>query len=222
MRLVLSTAMRYRMRKLLQLCLDKERCSPRPAPQQRPRRYGRRLGAPVSQPGRGLRLLCRRGRRLGRERRNRHLLRARLCGIGRENCVRRNRSRPRRRNERASGRATQFRQMIGSNLHDGADRQLPIELGDIRRFHPNAAVAGRPSNVLFLGGSMDVNAPIVGVRVSRLQSAQPDDPSNDWIPARRIGRQNFTGEPAVMENRADWSVITNFFSNLEHSQRSRH
>ena len=77
--------------------------------------------------------------------------------------------------------------MIGSNLHNRTDGQLCVELGDIGRSHPNTAVAGRPPNVLFLRSTMNVNAPVVGVRVGRFQSAQPDNPSNDWIPARRIG-----------------------------------
>ena len=57
------------------------------------------------------------------------------------------------------GRAAQFRQMVGRNLHDRANGQLRVELGDIRRFHPNTTVAGGPSDILFLRGTVNVNAP---------------------------------------------------------------
>ena len=63
---------------------------------------------------------------------------------------------------------------------------------------------------------------LIGVRVRRFQSAQPDDPSNDRIAAWRVRLQNFTGKPAVMENGADRRVVANFLSNLERAERRRH
>ena len=69
---------------------------------------------------------------------------------------------------------------------------------------------------------MNVNAAGEGMRVSRLQTAQPDDPRDDRIAARRVRLQNFSGETAIMKDRADRRVIANFLSDLEEAERSRH
>ena len=112
--------------------------------------------------------------------------------------------------------------MIGRDLDNRANGQLRVKCGDIGRFHSNTTVAGWPADRFLLWRSMNINAPVISVRVYCLQPAQPDDAGNDGIATWRVWLQNFTGEPAVMKNRAGRSVITDFLSNLESAKRRCH
>ena len=69
---------------------------------------------------------------------------------------------------------------------------------------------------------MNVNAAIKSMSVLSFQSAQPNDPRNDWIAARRVWRENFAGEPPIVEHGADWCVVTDFLCNHEITKRSCH
>ena len=169
-----------------------------------------RSGARVAQPGGRVRFLCRSDRCLRRQRRNTRLLRARLRRIDRENGVCRSGCRSWRKNERSLGGATHLRQMVGRDLHNRTNGQLLIKRRDVGRFHSNTTVAGRPPDRFLLRRSVNVNAPVIGVRVCSFQPAQPDDTGNDRIAARRVRLQNFAGEPAVVENRAGRSAVTDF------------
>src|SRR5205823_6687257 len=70
--------------------------------------------------------------------------------------------------------------------------------------------------------SVNVNAPVISVRVGSFQTAQPDDAGYDRIAARRIRLQNFAGETAVVKNSADRRMVTDFLSNLKSAERRRH
>lgn len=105
-----------------------------------------------------------------------------------------------------------FRQAFGRNLHERPERNAIIKLGNIARLHPNAAVTGRPTDLLLLRRSMNVNATLEGVRVLRLQPAQPNNASGDRVTAGRIGLQNFASKSPIVKDGAGGRVIANFFS----------
>ena len=112
--------------------------------------------------------------------------------------------------------------MVGRDLHNRTNGQLRIKRRDIGRFHSNTTVAGRPANCFLLRRSVNVNASVISMRVGSFQPAQPDNAGDDRIAARRVRLQNFAGKPAVVENRAGRSVVTDFLSNLESAKRRRH
>src|SRR5438132_6847815 len=86
----------------------------------------------------------------------------------------------------------QFGQPIRNNLHDSTDGHLRIKLGDILRFHADAAVTCGATDLFFLRRSMNINATLKRVGVLRLESAQPNDTCSNGIAARSVGLKNFT------------------------------
>src|SRR5205823_1119636 len=69
---------------------------------------------------------------------------------------------------------------------------------------------------------MNVNAATEGVSIFSLESAQPDDASNDRIASGRIRFDDFAGEASIPKDRPDRSVIANFFRHLQETERCRH
>src|ERR1044071_2469563 len=84
-----------------------------------------------------------------------------------------------------------FRQVLRGNLHERSNRNAIIKLGDVARLHPNAAVARRAANCLLLRRSMNVNAPLQGVRILRFEPAQPNDTRRYRVATGSVGLQNF-------------------------------
>ena len=58
-------------------------------------------------------------------------------------------------------------------------RHLRIKLGDVLRFHADAAVTCGTADLFFLRRSMNINTALKGVRVLRLEATQPDDARDD-------------------------------------------
>jgi len=73
--------------------------------------------------------------------------------------------------------------------------------------HPNAAVAVRPANRLFMFRAVNVNEPIVRIGVVLLDSIQPQNPRRDKIFSRRqwIIR---TERDARLKNRSRLGAMT--------------
>src|SRR4026209_2284263 len=99
--------------------------------------------------------------------------------------------------------------MFGGNLHECPNGDAIVKCGHIGRLHSNAAVAGRTADALLLRRAMNVNATLKGMRVVRLESAQPDDTRGHRVPPGSIGLNDFTGESPLVEDRAGGCVVTN-------------
>src|SRR2546421_4835085 len=134
----------------------------------------------------------------------------------------RSRSRSWRRNDRSFGGAIHLRQMVGRDLHNCAERQLRIKGGDIGGFHSNTTVAGRPADRFLLRRAVNVDAPVISMRVCSFQTAEPDNAGDDGIAAWRIRLQNFAGETAGLVNSCRMSPDTRFFKEPWNSARGRH
>ena len=93
-------------------------------------------------------------------------------------------------------------QAAPDDAHCRADRQLLEELDDVLGAHPDAPVAGGLAEGAFLGGSMDVDQPVVRIAVLFLQPLEPDDAGDDGVASRGVWFENFTGAPPALENRA--------------------
>src|SRR6516225_317244 len=89
---------------------------------------------------------------------------------------------------------------------------------DVTRSHSDASVAGRCADQPLLRCAVDVDIPRAGVGVLRLESAQPENPCHDRVPARRIRRDNFTSAPPIFEYGSRWRSIANFFRDLQLAQ----
>ena len=96
-------------------------------------------------------------------------------------------------------------------MYYSTDRQLVVKLGDVLRFHADAAVTCGSTDFVFLRRAMNVNATLKRMRVLRLESAKPDDARGDRVAARSVGLKNFTRQPSLMENSSDWHVVTDLF-----------
>src|SRR5262249_4696228 len=68
-------------------------------------------------------------------------------------------------------RLTRFRQRIRNNLHDSTDGHLVIKLGNVLRFHTDAAVTCGTTNLVFLRRAMNINTTLKRVCVLRLEPA---------------------------------------------------
>ena len=91
------------------------------------------------------------------------------------------------------------------------ERQLVVKLGNVLRFHADAAVTCGLTNLIFLGRAMNINAALKRMRVLRLESAKPDDARGDRVAARSVGLKNFTRQPPLMENSADGHIVADLF-----------
>ncbi|MEZ5301157.1 MAG: hypothetical protein R3F11_10960 [Verrucomicrobiales bacterium] len=89
------------------------------------------------------------------------------------------------------------------DLDLGSDPNPVVEVDDILRLHPDAAVADGKPDISLLWGAVDVDESVIGTLVSLLFAAQPDDPGDDWIAPRRIRLQDFAGKLPAFENRAE-------------------
>ena len=107
-------------------------------------------------------------------------------------------------------------------MYYSTDWQLVVKLGDVLRFHTDAAVTCGATNFLFLGRAMNINAALIRVRVLWLESAQPDDARGNRVAARSIGLKNFARQSPLMENSADWHVVTDLFFHRQITERSGH
>ena len=58
--------------------------------------------------------------------------------------------------------------------------------------------------------------------VLTFQATQPKDSRNYRIATRSIWCKNFSGESPVVENSADWCVVTDFFRDRKVTKRSCH
>src|SRR5882757_2036366 len=85
-----------------------------------------------------------------------------------------------------------FGQPIRNNLHYSTEGHLVIKLGDVLRFHADAAVTCRATDLFFLRRAVDINAALKRVRVARFQSTQPDDACSDRVAPRGVWLQNLT------------------------------
>src|SRR5262249_28289946 len=83
-----------------------------------------------------------------------------------------------------------FRQPIRNNLHHSSERQLGIKLGNVFRFHANAAVTCGTTDLVFLRRAMNTNEALKRRAVLRLKSSQPDDALCDGIAAGSFGLKN--------------------------------
>jgi hypothetical protein len=68
-----------------------------------------------------------------------------------------------------------------------------VELRDIRRFHPDASVAGRRPDHRFLGCPVDIDAATESVPIVRLQAIEPEDACHDGITTGSIRHKDLTG-----------------------------
>ena len=89
-------------------------------------------------------------------------------------------------------RLFRFGQTIRNDLYHSTDGHLRIKLGDIPRFHPDAAVTCGATDLFFFRCAVNVNATLKRVRVLRLEAAQPDDARSNGVAARSVGLKNFT------------------------------
>src|SRR6266550_2265690 len=112
--------------------------------------------------------------------------------------------------------------MLRGNLYECPNGDAIVKCGNIARLHSNAAVAGRTADALLLRRAMNVNATLKGMRVLRLESAQPDDTSDHRVAPGSIGLKNFPGQSPLVEDCAGGRVATNFFLDGEVTQRSCH
>ena len=69
---------------------------------------------------------------------------------------------------------------------------------------------------------MNVDAAGESVRVSRLETPQPNDAGDDRIAAGSVRLKNFAGETAIMKDRADRRMIANFLRDLQEAERRGH
>src|SRR4029077_17691067 len=97
-----------------------------------------------------------------------------------------------------------------------------VKLGDVLRFHADAAVTCGATNLIFLRRAMDINAALKRMRVLCLESAKPDDARGDRVAARSVGLKNFTRQPPLMENSADGHIVADLFFHREITERSGH
>src|SRR5207247_8670948 len=106
-----------------------------------------------------------------------------------------------------------YSRLCGGDSHDA------IQLYDVTRAHPDARVTSRRTDFPFLRRTVHVNVPPKCVGILRFESTQPQNPGHDWITTRRIGLDNFTGAPTILEYRARWRVSANFFCYLQLPER---
>ena len=69
---------------------------------------------------------------------------------------------------------------------------------------------------------MDVNTARERVRIPWLQAAQPDNPRDDWIAARRVRPENLPSKAPAVKNRPDRSMISDLLCDLQETERRRH
>ena len=69
---------------------------------------------------------------------------------------------------------------------------------------------------------MNVDTPAKSVGVGWFKTPQPNDPRDNRVSSRSVRFDNFSGKAAIPKNSSDWSVIANFFSDLQEPKRSRH
>src|SRR5205823_707960 len=87
-----------------------------------------------------------------------------------------------------------------------SDRHGVEEPGNVLRTHPDATVAGRPTDQPFLRRAVDVNVACESQGVLLFQTAQPENSAHDRIAAGSVGAEDFASRPAILEYRAERSV----------------
>ena len=74
------------------------------------------------------------------------------------------------------------------------------QVDDITRSHSHASETNCSAQIALLGRSMDVDISLKGVFVSFFQAFQPENTCDDWIPAWRVHRQNFSSGFASLKD----------------------
>jgi hypothetical protein len=115
-----------------------------------------------------------------------------------------------------------FGQSIGNDLHQCPQWDLIVQHGDVAGLHSYAAVAGWTSDCLFFRCAVNVDTAMKSLRVLRFKAAQPDDPRGHRIAARSIWLENFAGQPPIVEDGADWRVVSDFLRDHEITEGCRH
>ena len=85
---------------------------------------------------------------------------------------------------------------------------LIVKIDDVARTHANATEACRFSDSALLRCAVNMDASIARFLVLRFHSAQPDHSRNDWVAARRIHGNDFTGRNPVLDYCAGRQSIT--------------
>src|SRR5205814_1346102 len=104
----------------------------------------------------------------------------------------------------------QFGQVLRGNLHERPERNAIIKCGNVARLHPNTAIAGWPTDRLFLRRPMNINTTLKSMRVLRFKAAQPNDTRGYGVASGSIGLQNFASESTIVEHGPGRRVVTNF------------
>jgi hypothetical protein len=71
--------------------------------------------------------------------------------------------------------------------HSGANGDPVKDLNHVAGTHPNTAVARFFAQAVFRGGAVNIDAPVIGIFVRVVQTAQPNDAAHDRVPAGRVG-----------------------------------
>jgi hypothetical protein len=89
------------------------------------------------------------------------------------------------------------------HLNPCSDGNIVEYTDHIARFHADASVARRSSNLPLLGSAVNVNPPVERSGILRLQSTQVQDAGDDGIPTGNIGAQDLPGALPILEDCPD-------------------
>ena len=107
------------------------------------------------------------------------------------------------------------------NLDLRADSHRSEKQRDVARTHPDATVAGGPTDQALFRRPMNVNIARKRPGILFFQPPQPKDPGHDRIAPRRVRRQDFTRHRPVLEHRAQRRVPADFRRDFHRAKRSR-
>lgn len=101
-----------------------------------------------------------------------------------------------------------------------AHSNTPVEIDDVARFHADAAVGGRASDIVLGWSSMNVDTAAEGIPVVTFPSAQPHDAGHNWIVSPGVGFHNFAGGFPAFEHHSLAGSSSDLFGDDVPSQRS--